>query len=89
MLIDTHAHLTMPEYQDIDEVLSRAKAAGLEFIIDVGFDIQSSEKSTLLSAYSNFMYTAVGIHPQNVDRPLQVSRQPKFERSLPRRAELD
>ena len=65
MLTDTHAHLTMPEYQDIDEVLSRAKAAGLEFIIDVGFDIQSSEKSTLLSADSDFIYTAVGIHPHD------------------------
>lgn len=65
MLTDTHAHLTMPEYQDIDEVLSRAKAAGLEFIIDVGFDIPSSEKSTLLSAGSDLIYTAVGIHPHD------------------------
>ena len=63
MLTDTHAHLTMPEYQDIDEVLSRAKAAGLEFIIDVGFDIQSSERSTLLSADSDYIYSSVGIHP--------------------------
>jgi TatD DNase family protein len=63
MLTDTHTHLTMPEYQDIDEVLSRARSVGLEFIVDVGFDIASSEKSTLLSADSDFIYTAVGIHP--------------------------
>ena len=65
MLTDTHAHLTMPEYQDIDEVLGRAKAAGLSFIIDVGFDIASSEKSTILSAGSDFIYTAVGVHPHD------------------------
>lgn len=65
MLTDTHAHLTMPEYQDINEVLSRAKAAGLQFIIDVGFDMASSEKSTILSAESDFVYTAVGIHPHD------------------------
>jgi len=65
MLTDTHAHLTMPEYQDIDEVLSRAKAAGLEFIIDVGFDIASSEKSTTLSANSDFIFTAIGVHPHD------------------------
>jgi TatD DNase family protein len=55
----------MPEYQDIDEVLSRAKAAGLEFIIDVGFDIASSEKSTTLSANSDFIFTAIGVHPHD------------------------
>jgi len=65
MLTDTHTHLTMPEYQDINDVIDRAKAAGLEFIIDVGFDITSSEKSTLLSADSDFMYTAVGVHPHD------------------------
>lgn len=65
MLTDTHAHLTMPEYQDIDDVLSRAKSAGLAFIIDVGFDISSSEKSTLLSADSDFIYSAVGVHPHD------------------------
>ena len=65
MLTDTHTHLTMPEYQDIDEILGRAKAAGLSFIIDVGFDIASSEKSTTLSSGSDFIYTAVGVHPHD------------------------
>ena len=65
MLTDTHSHLTMPEYQDINEVLSRAKDAGLEFIIDVGFDMQSSERSTVLSANSDYIYSAVGIHPHD------------------------
>ena len=55
----------MPEFQDYNEVLSRAKAAGLEFIIDVGFDMASSEKSTLLSADSDFIYSAIGIHPHD------------------------
>lgn len=65
MLTDTHAHLTMPEYQDINEVLDRARSAGLELIIDVGFDISSSEKSTVLSSETDFIYTAVGIHPHD------------------------
>jgi TatD DNase family protein len=65
MLADTHAHLTMPEYRDIEQVLDRARSAGLEFIIDVGFDIDSSEKSTHLSKNSNFIYSAVGIHPHD------------------------
>lgn len=63
MLTDTHAHLTMPEYQDLTDVILRAKDAGLEFIIDVGFDIESSKKSAALFADSDYIYTAVGIHP--------------------------
>lgn len=65
MLTDTHTHLTMPEYQDLNDVLDRARSAGLEFVIDVGFDIESSEKSTILAAESDFIYTAVGIHPHD------------------------
>jgi TatD DNase family protein len=65
MLTDTHTHLTMPDYQDIKEVLQRAKDAGLEFLIDVGFDIESSEKSTILSADSDLIYSAVGLHPHD------------------------
>jgi TatD DNase family protein len=65
MLTDTHTHLTMPEYQDINEVLQRAKDAGLQFLVDVGFDLASSEKSTILSAESDYIYTAVGIHPHD------------------------
>ena len=65
MLTDTHTHLTMPEYQDLDQVIERAKDAGIEFIIDVGFDIESSDKSTILSAKNDFIYTAIGIHPHD------------------------
>jgi len=65
MLTDTHTHLTMPEYQDINDVLDRARNAGLEFIVDVGFDIASSGSSTRLSEENDFIYTAVGVHPHD------------------------
>lgn len=65
MLTDTHAHLTMPEFQDLNDVITRAKDAGIAFIVDVGFDIESSKKSAELSANSSFIYSAVGIHPHD------------------------
>jgi len=37
MLIDSHAHLEMPEFmEDLDEVVQRAKEAGVEYIFTVG-----------------------------------------------------
>jgi len=65
VLTDTHAHLTMPEYQDLNDVIKRAKDAGLGFIIDVGFDIESSKRSAQLFSGSDYIYTAVGIHPHD------------------------
>jgi len=65
LLSDTHAHLTMPEYQDLNDVIQRAKDAGLAFIIDVGFDIESSKRSAALFADSDYVYSAVGIHPHD------------------------
>lgn len=65
MLTDTHTHLTMAEYKDIDEVLDRARTTGIEFMIDVGFDIASSEKSTELSQKHDHIYSAIGIHPHD------------------------
>ena len=43
MLIDTHCHLNFKAFKkDLDEVLKRAKDAGVEKIIDTGAKIDSS-----------------------------------------------
>lgn len=37
MLIDSHAHLEMPEFRkDLEEVIQRAKEAGVDYIFTVG-----------------------------------------------------
>ena len=44
MLVDTHAHLYWDEFQeDFNEVLQRAKDAGVTNIINVGVDVEKSE----------------------------------------------
>lgn len=68
MFIDTHAHLTMPEYSDLDQVLSRAKDAKIEAIINASFDLQSSRDSLKLAKEHDFIYAAVGIHPHDADK---------------------
>lgn len=76
MLIDTHAHLWFPDFKhDLEEVLARARSAGVEKIIVPGTDIKSSKQSVeLAKKYPGLIYAAVGIHPEEVaNRNLQVS----------------
>lgn len=67
MLIDTHAHLTMPEYSDLQQVLQRASEAGVKTIINASFDEDSSRRSAELAAQYANIYASAGIHPHHAD----------------------
>ena len=56
MLFDTHAHLNDAQYtDDLDEVISRAKANQVGYILTASSDIASSvENITLTQKYSIF-----------------------------------
>ena len=64
-LIDTHAHLDFPEFQDLDAVLERAERAGVREIISIGIDLPSSRKAVELAAGRPRIYATVGIHPHD------------------------
>ena len=67
--IDTHVHLHFPDYEDeLPEVLSRAKKAGVEFFINVGTDVESSEQSLALSEQNDFIFATAGIHPHDASK---------------------
>jgi len=64
MLIDSHAHLEMPEFdQDRDEVIQRAKKQGIGYIITIGIQIPEAEKAIALAETYDWIYAAIGIHP--------------------------
>lgn len=65
MYIDTHAHLTFPEFEiDRPEVIERAKAARVEAIINIALDDDSIKRSLKLSKeYPDFIFTGAGLHP--------------------------
>jgi TatD DNase family protein len=67
VFIDTHAHLTMPEYSDLNDVLARAKDAKIENIINASFDLISSKAGVRLAKDHDFIYAAVGIHPHDAN----------------------
>ncbi|MBI3399734.1 MAG: YchF/TatD family DNA exonuclease [Deltaproteobacteria bacterium] len=67
-LIDTHAHLDDPKFDnDIDDVIKRAKEAGLETIITVGtWQKQKGLRhiAKLADSY-DFVCAAIGVHPHD------------------------
>ena len=66
MFIDTHAHLTFPEFAaDLPAVIARAKAARLEAIVNIALDDEALARSLELSRdYPDFIFTGAGLHPQ-------------------------
>ncbi|MHB9093755.1 MAG: TatD family hydrolase [Eubacteriales bacterium] len=66
MFFDSHAHLDDRKYdQDRHEMLMRAREQGVSNIINVGYDIPSSQRSAALAEKYDFVYAAVGIHPHD------------------------
>lgn len=64
LLPDTHAHLDAPEFaEDIDEIIARASAAGVDRILAVGSDLASSRRAVALAKRFHCVYAAVGLHP--------------------------
>lgn len=67
VFIDTHAHLDFPDFSnDREEVLARARAAGIGNILTVGTCLESSRDSIRLAEMYPEIYAAVGIHPNHV-----------------------
>lgn len=67
-LIDTHTHLTFPEFdKDRKEVLSRAWDAGLEYLIAIGAGdgIKGNDEAVKLACSDDRIYAAVGVHPHD------------------------
>ncbi|MDO9534195.1 MAG: TatD family hydrolase [Bacillota bacterium] len=65
-LVDSHAHLDFRDFdRDRDEVIERAEKMGLKLIINIGFDLESSQKSLALAHKYPPVYAAVGIHPHD------------------------
>jgi len=69
VFIDTHAHLVAPEFDaDRDDVIARARAAGVEAIIVPGTDLNSSRDALALAEKYDFIYACVGVHPHEASR---------------------
>lgn len=64
MVSDAHAHLSLKNFQaDREEVIERARQAGLGWIINVAMLGDGAEQALALTARYEFMPAVVGCHP--------------------------
>ena len=68
MLIDTHAHLDFPDFEnDLEDVLHRAGEADVRRIITIGTSIESSRRAIELAENHPSVYAAIGVHPSHAE----------------------
>jgi len=66
MLVDSHCHLNDPKLgEDRDEVIQRARDAGVTAMVCVGYDIQSSRRAIDIANSYDDVYAAIGVHPHD------------------------
>ncbi len=67
-IFDTHAHYDDEQFsKDREESLSFIKENGVSAVINCGCDYKSSLTSVELSEKYDFIYAAVGIHPEAIE----------------------
>ena len=71
-VIDSHVHLDARQFTgEVDEIIRRAREAGVEKMIQIGCDLESSEFAIELSRKNESIFPAIGFHPsdlQNFDQ---------------------
>ena len=67
-MIDTHCHLDGEEFrEDLEQVIARAKEAGVEAIGVPGIDLKSCDTVMVLcERYPGYCFPMLGLHPEEV-----------------------
>ncbi len=68
LIFDSHAHFDDSKFDDCrDELLSSLNKFGVKYAITCSVDGNSSENSLKIAEKYDYIYAAVGIHPENLD----------------------
>lgn len=85
-IFDTHAHYDAEQFdEDREAVLSSLPASNVGLVVNPGCDLPSSRKAVELAEQYDFLYAAVGIHPEecagytdgDLETLEQLARHPK------------
>ncbi len=69
MIFDSHAHYDDEQFdEDRHELLTHMKTHGVEAILNMSSDYDSIKSTVKLTQDYDFIYGAVGIHPENADQ---------------------
>lgn len=74
IIFDSHAHYYDERFDGLrDELLTALPKHGVGGIINCGCDIESSRQALKLSRKYDYIYAAVGYHPENLESKLNLS----------------
>jgi TatD DNase family protein len=66
MIIDSHCHLDFPDFaDDLDEVVGRARAAGVERMITIGTRLSKAPGAAAIADKYDDVFFTVGTHPHD------------------------
>lgn len=73
MLIDSHCHLDFEALAgDLDGVLSRARAAGVDGVVTISTWVDKFAAITAIAEAHEHVWCSVGTHPHNADQELHI-----------------
>lgn len=68
MFVDTHAHLSFPQFKgDEEPTIRRARKAGVRIIVNVGTNLDVSRTALDLARSHEGVYATAGFHPHDVE----------------------
>jgi len=68
MIFDTHAHYDDEAFDnDREALLAELPAKGITRVVNIGADMASSRRTVELAAKYDFVYGAIGVHPDNTE----------------------
>jgi TatD DNase family protein len=66
MLVDSHCHLQDRKFKgDRDDVIRRARDAGVTAMVCIGYDMESSRRAIEIANSHENIYAAIGVHPHD------------------------
>ena len=69
MYFDSHTHLTEDCFaQDFDAIVESMQAASVTGMMEIGYDLPSSEKAVQLANRFDWVHAAVGSHPDDAEQ---------------------
>lgn len=65
-MIDSHAHLDGEAFaEDGEEIIEQLADEGIDFVVNIGADLDSSKASAALAQVHERIYATVGVHPHD------------------------
>ena len=67
MFIDTHCHLSVDDYENIDKIIENAKENNVKYLIVSGYDKKSIKEIVEIANKHDNIYLTLGYHPSEAD----------------------